>query len=274
MTLGDQGGPSVAVSPDGDFSVAWERAGSTEGKDSIWSRFFTKDGLPGTGDFEVAAEENGESPGNPDVTLTDDDEVRVAFDRRAADGSELGIFSRTIRVGGEGGCSGEPAGTYMTIAELSDFGFKALITAPDGTLIDTRKDPGCISETLCVSGSVAGRSEVFLRVVGPKPNGLLWPTLVKFSTSQVEVWVRQFSTDACRKYRLAGASPGYDELQGLFDRQGFVPSAGSASTVELTAVEAGTQVDYRMLEGEDAPEPPSGEWMTAAATPDLRCDSP
>lgn len=81
----------------------------------------------------------------------------------------------------------------------------------------------CIPETLCVSGAVAGRSEVFVRVVGPKPNGMLWPTLVKFSTSQVEVWIRQLATGTIQYYLLPGASPGVDELLGLFDRDGFAP---------------------------------------------------
>jgi len=85
------------------------------------------------------------------------------------------------------------------------------------------REPLCIDETLCVSGAVAGRSEVFVRVVGPKPNGRLWPTLVKFSTSEVEVWIRQIGTGEIEYYDLAGARPGVDELPGLIDREGFEP---------------------------------------------------
>jgi len=85
------------------------------------------------------------------------------------------------------------------------------------------EEPLCIDETLCVSGALPGRSEVFVRVVGPKGNGRLWPTLVKFSTSEVEVWIRQISTGEIEYYRLAGARPGFDELPGLFDREGFEP---------------------------------------------------
>ncbi len=81
----------------------------------------------------------------------------------------------------------------------------------------------CLPETACVSGAVPGRSEVFLRLVGPKPNGRLWPTIVKFTTSEVEVWVRQLSTGLVRYYDLPGARPGFDELPGLFDRNGFEP---------------------------------------------------
>lgn len=92
-----------------------------------------------------------------------------------------------------------------------------------GASFTGHQEPQCIPETLCVSGQVPGRSEVFLRVVGPKPNGYLWPTLVKFSTSRVEVWVEQKATGEIRYYDLAGAAPGVDVLPGLFDRHGFMP---------------------------------------------------
>lgn len=111
--------------------------------------------------------------------------------------------------------------------------FEAWIDSPDlpGFEVQVRiggerrgePEPLCIEETLCVSGAVPGRSEVFVRVVGPKPNGRLWPTLVKFSTSEVEVWIRQLGTGEIEYYRLRGARPGFDELPGLFDREGFEP---------------------------------------------------
>lgn len=72
--------------------------------------------------------------------------------------------------------------------------------------------------------------EVFLRVAGPKPNGFLWPTLVRLSTSRIEVWIEQEATGALRYYRLPGASRGEDSLHGLFDRTGFEP-AGTSGTV-------------------------------------------
>lgn len=71
--------------------------------------------------------------------------------------------------------------------------------------------------------AVPGRSEVFIRIVGPRPNGFLWPTLVKLGTSTVEVWIEQTSSGILRYYRLEGASPGTEALPGLFDRTGFLP---------------------------------------------------
>ncbi len=111
----------------------------------------------------------------------------------------------------------------FTSPAFPDFRFQARITSGAGQESPVRQEAACIPETICVSGAVPGRSEVFLRVVGPKPNGRLWPTIVKFSTSQVEVWIEQVSTGATRYYELDAASPGVDTLPGLFDRAGFTP---------------------------------------------------
>ena len=116
-----------------------------------------------------------------------------------------------------------PAGPWLTDAQYPDFQFKVRITPQGGAPAPVHKESACIPETVCISGALAGRSELFLRIVGPKPNGRLWPTLVRFSTSRVEVWIEQLSTEAVRYYRLDGASPGSDQLPGLFDREGFVP---------------------------------------------------
>jgi ELWxxDGT repeat protein len=74
-----------------------------------------------------------------------------------------------------------PPGPFLESPSVPGFRFKVRITG-GGTSLMGRQEPQCIPETLCVSGQIPGRSEVFLRVVGPKPNGYLWPTLVKFST--------------------------------------------------------------------------------------------
>ncbi len=121
-----------------------------------------------------------------------------------------------------------PAGPWSTSEEVPRYRMKVRFTNQQGAEVDGRAEPECISETACISGAVPGRPEVFVRVVGPKPNGFLWPTLVKFSTSTVEVWIEQSATGALRYYRLPGASPGDDVLGGLFDREGFSPAGGAA----------------------------------------------
>ena len=115
-----------------------------------------------------------------------------------------------------------PSTEWLESPEVPGFRVQVRISGGSSQILG-RVEPACIPETLCVSGAVAGRSEVFVRVVGPKPNGFLWPTLVKFSTSTVEVWIEQESTGTVRYYLLEGASPGVDVLPGLFDRTGFLP---------------------------------------------------
>lgn len=115
-----------------------------------------------------------------------------------------------------------PEEEYFTDPAYPGWKFRVNITAGSQTIVGTH-EPVCLPETVCVSGAVPGRSEVFLRVIGPRPNGKLWPTLVKFTTSRVDIWIRQLSTGEEKHYVLEGAAPGVDELPGLFDRGGFDP---------------------------------------------------
>jgi ELWxxDGT repeat protein len=115
-----------------------------------------------------------------------------------------------------------PPGPWSSDPALPGFEAKVRISF-DGTSRPGALEAECIPETLCFSGALPGRTEVFVRVVGPKPNGRLWPTLTKFTTSTVEVWLRQFSTDEMKYYRLEASPAGIDELPGLFDRDGFEP---------------------------------------------------
>lgn len=103
-----------------------------------------------------------------------------------------------------------------------DFWFKVEITA-GGSVIPGVREPDCIDETVCVSGALPGRSELFLRIIGPRPNGFLWPTLVRFTPSRVDVTIRQISSGDEQKYTLDAVPPGTDELPGLQDRMGFLP---------------------------------------------------
>lgn len=129
-----------------------------------------------------------------------------------------------IRAGLDGGDSSPPPpGPPVVDSRYPDFRIWVRITGQGQASILGTWEPDCLDETVCFSGAVPGRSEVFARIVGPKPNGKLWPTLVKFTTSQVEVWIEQASTGQLRYYLLEGASPGADELPGLFDRDGFEP---------------------------------------------------
>lgn len=135
----------------------------------------------------------------------------------SAGARDTGLYTITLE------CStpAPPAGAWLTTTEIPGFRFKVRITAQSS--IAGSKVADCIEDTLCVSGALPDRAEVFLRVVGPRPNGLLWPTVVKLTTSQVEVWIEQESSGDIRYYFLPGASPSSSELPGFFDRNGFQP---------------------------------------------------
>jgi hypothetical protein len=111
-----------------------------------------------------------------------------------------------------------PPGAFLTSTEVPGFRFKVRIGDREGA-----KQNDCLSETLCVSGAVPTRTEVLIRVVGPKPNGYLWPTVVKLNTTQVEVWIQKISTGETKYYLLPGAGPTSSDLPGFFDRNGFLP---------------------------------------------------
>ncbi len=115
-----------------------------------------------------------------------------------------------------------PDGEWLESAAVPGFRFKVRITA-GGEAQPVRLESDCIPETACVSGALPGRSELFVRVIGPRPNGKLWPVLVRFTTSRVEVWIEQLSSEDLEYYVLDAASPGSSDLTGFFDRDGFEP---------------------------------------------------
>jgi large repetitive protein len=129
-----------------------------------------------------------------------------------------------VASGADGG--GTPGGVPddavgIVAPEYPGFRFWVRISA-NGQTLPARRELLCLPETVCVSGALPGRSELFLRIVGPRPNGFLWPILVRFTTSRVEVWIEQVSTGVLQHYVLDAATPGSDELNGLFDRRGFL----------------------------------------------------
>jgi hypothetical protein len=115
-----------------------------------------------------------------------------------------------------------PAGPWLSSPDLPGFEAKVRITAGQ-TVTNSAREPDCIVETLCASGALVGRPEVFLKVIGPRPNGFLWSQLSRFTPSKVEVWLRQISTGIVRYYVLPAVPPTSDEVSGLQDRTAFLP---------------------------------------------------
>jgi hypothetical protein len=114
-----------------------------------------------------------------------------------------------------------PAGPWLSTSEIEDFEFKVRITS-EVVRIGTKVND-CVPDTLCVAGALPNRTEIALRVIGPRPNGYLWAQGSRFTVSQVEVWVRQQSTDIVQYYLLPGLAPDTPELGGFNDSVAFLP---------------------------------------------------
>jgi hypothetical protein len=112
-----------------------------------------------------------------------------------------------------------PAASPLTSAEYP--GFRFWVRISDTRLGTTVSD--CLPETVCVAGAIPTRAEVFVRIVGPKSNGYLWPNVVKFNTTKTEVWIQQVSTGLTQYYLLPSLPTDSDSLPGVVDKTGFLP---------------------------------------------------
>jgi len=115
-----------------------------------------------------------------------------------------------------------PDAATFTSDAFPGFRFSVRIFAGGGEQT-AQVESDCLAETVCVSGALAGRSELFLRIIGPRPNGHLWVNLVRFTTSRVEVEIEQLKTGETRTYILPEVPAGSDELPGRLDREAFPP---------------------------------------------------
>lgn len=111
---------------------------------------------------------------------------------------------------------------FFSSGTSPDFCFQVLIHHSE-LLVFGAKEGRCHPGTICVSGAVPGRPEVYIRLVGPRPNGRLWPTVARLTTSPVEVDILRLSTGEIRSYRLDEVPRGAEDLPGLQDREGFPP---------------------------------------------------
>jgi hypothetical protein len=116
-----------------------------------------------------------------------------------------------------------PAGPWISVPDLFSFRFKVRIT-PQGqpSFLGTEVED-CVPETVCIAGALPTRAETFVRVIGPRPNGYLWPQIVKFTVSRVEVWIEQLATAEVNYYDLPALPADTSELPGLVDKTGFLP---------------------------------------------------
>ncbi len=123
--------------------------------------------------------------------------------------------------GGSEECQPLP-GPYVTDSDFPGFRFKVEIVNGAGSLA-ANPEPECLAETLCLSGALSGRTEVEIRVIGPRPNGYLWFEVVRFTPAALNIRAEKVSDATCRFYRLPAIPAASDELSGFVDRTAFLP---------------------------------------------------
>jgi hypothetical protein len=247
--------PRMAAGSGGDVFVTWmEREGKQE--QGAWRRY---DGSR----WQPVRKLNGRGREvwHPVISRLADGSMAAVWSSRSKDA--IGVGSELLTFSVE-----PPGGAWLETSAVPGFRVKVLISSGNETISGTKINP-CIAETLCVAGTLPDRAEVFLRVVGPRPNGKLWPTIVKFSASRVQVWIEQNATGELRYYDLAAVAPGDRllTLDGLADTRGFDAAARSQVEVEPAVPGGGTAAP---LEAATEPAPPEGTWLETSALPGFR----
>ena len=116
-----------------------------------------------------------------------------------------------------------PYADWLHSPGLPGFSAQVRITPPNGSPLEGREEGDCIAETICVRGAVAGRPELFAKVIGPRPNGYLWAQIIRFTPSQTEIWLRRDGTGEVNYYQLPAVGPTAGALPGVEDRTAFLP---------------------------------------------------
>ena len=260
FTAGIQNEPTVAMGKEG-FVVAWRSSGQGGQSSGVYLQAYRPNGAKSGGELRVNA---ADFASHPAVSIDGQGKVVAAWQGSSDVWAEA--FGPGFRQ--------PPAGPYLQSPAFPDFELKVRISANNGAALPSRQEAACLEETLCISGALPGRSELFVRIVGPKPNGHLWPNLVRFTTSNVELWVRQKSSTRVRYYGLPAPMPSSDVLSGLFDRTGFLPAGGAAGlAVELGYDESndGERTAARRLRpSATVPPPPPGPFLATPALPGFR----
>ncbi len=218
-TPGDHFLSDVGLTSEGTVWVSWLTVGS------FLSAVGAYQSVISLRPFDLAAAPAGDAE---DVTSTVDSGPSLTGGKGGALVAWRPVPSSTIVegfvVGKAGGESGPPSAPLaIESLDLPDFRVWVRLSGQDfAPTWGTPVEP-CLARSLCAAGVLPARAEVVVRLIGPKPNGFLWPQIVRFTTDQAEVWVQQKATGVTRYYLLAAGSPGTETLTGRLDRHGFAP---------------------------------------------------
>jgi hypothetical protein len=186
-------------------------------------------------DFFVCADENGPGGARGFAGLGTDPPILELGVNAVLDYEALGV---RIETGGGGGNT-PPPGPWLTTSALPGYRFKGLISGDRAATQVT----DCAPETLCIAGAIPARTEAFVRIIGPRPNGFLWPQVIRFTTAQLELWIEKTSGGHVNYYKLDAVSQDSDVLNGLVDREGFV-----AGSLVLAGAERGAATDLPLID--------------------------
>lgn len=171
--------------------------------------------------YEKVADDDDGAPGRGTdaqiVYTLDEHSSQWSILATSLSAGSTGAYTLSLDCAG-GQSSPRPGPGWFEDFQYPDFRFHVEI---DGRV--ARREEDCQPDTVCVSGALPGRSELFMRILGPRPNGFLWPTLIRFTPSEVRVSIYQYSSARTKTYVLDPVPPGTTELPGLQDRRAFRP---------------------------------------------------
>lgn len=116
-----------------------------------------------------------------------------------------------------------PAGDWISAPSLPGYRVKVRITPPGDDPFIAGEVVDCVPETICIAGALPARSELFVRVIGPRPNGYMHAQVIKFTPSRVEVWIEQTGTGVVNYYDLEQLPADSEQLPGFVDKTAFLP---------------------------------------------------
>ena len=150
----------------------------------------------------------------------------VRFDaglRKHGNGGEVLGYLDELELCRDGACGDLPDGGWISSNQFPGFRFRVWITPSGQPAFFGQEVADCIPGALCVSGALANRTEILVRLIGPRPNGFLWLQAVRFTPSQLDVEVEQLVGQVLQTYRLEAIPADEDTLDGVVDRNAFLP---------------------------------------------------
>ncbi len=212
--------PQIDINAGGDFVVVWRSglAARAAGGDLV-GRFFDPGGEPATGEVPVAEAESGSEPTEPSVSIDDDDEATVVYQREGPGGASEGIFRTVLQPSIVRACA---PGQEALCLQADRFEVRARWQDFGGT-----NGPGRTLPLTSDSGTFwffsPDNIELIVKVLDACAiNGHFWMFAAGLTDVEVELLVDDTAVGLTRSYFHSSGSP----LETIRDVQAF-PCQGS-----------------------------------------------